>query len=154
MVLWLAALLETHPLYKTVKMMARRDVKRHQSPLHLLLHTFKIKPAKYETLTPSSHPPNRNDSLLTHIAESREESREEDLLEDSEVCVYSEVSGLNGEAGAAAILFRGGRELGMAHYHLVPLSWHTTYEAEIVSVLLMLQFVREEDEADTLYQVG
>ena len=75
-------------------------------------------------------------------------------MEDSEVCVYSEVSGLNGEAGAAAILFRGGRELGMAHYHLGPLSWHTTYEAEIVSVLLMLQFVREEDEADTLYQVG
>ena len=65
-------------------------------------------PAKYEMITPSSHPPNWNDSLLMHIAESREESREEDLLDDSEVCVYSDGSGLNGEAGATAILFRGG----------------------------------------------
>ena len=43
--LQLVALLETHLLPKIIKMMARRDVKRHRSPLHLLLHTFKIKPA-------------------------------------------------------------------------------------------------------------
>ena len=101
-------------------------------------------------MTPCSHPPNRNDSLLMQKAESREESREEDLLDDSEVCVYSDSSGLNGEAGAVAILFRGGRELGTARYHLGPLLRHTTYEAEIVSVLLALQLVREEDEADTV----
>ena len=38
----------------------------------------------------------------------------------------------------------------MAHYHLGPLLQHTTYEAEIFGVLLALQLVREEDEADTV----
>ena len=76
-------------------------------------------------ITPSSHLPNQSDSLLMHIAESREESPEEDLLDNSEVCVYSDGSGLDGEARATAILFQGGRELGMVHYHLGLLSWHT-----------------------------
>ena len=85
-----------------------------------------------------------------HIAESREESREEDLLDDSKVCVYSDGSSLNVKAGAMAILFQGGQELGTAHYHLGLLSRHTTYEAETVGMLLALQLVREEDEADTV----
>ena len=115
-VLWLAALPEAHPLHKIIKLTAHRDVKWHQSPLHLLLHTFKIKPANYEMIAPSSRPPNQNDSLLTHIVVSREESWEEDLLDDSEDCVYSDSSGLNGEAGATAVLFQGGQELEAAHY--------------------------------------
>ena len=38
----------------------------------------------------------------------------------------------------------------MARYHLRPLLRHTTYEAEIVGMLLTLQLVREEDKADTV----
>ena len=69
-VLWLAALPDTHLLHKIVKAMACWDVKRHRSPLHLLLHTFCIKPTDYELIAPGSWPPNRCDSLLAHIAGS------------------------------------------------------------------------------------
>ena len=149
-VLWLAVLPDTHPLHKIVKVTACQDVKRHRSPLHLLLHTFRIKPADYELIAPGSRPPNRRDSLLTHIAGSREESWEEDLHDDAKVCIYSDGSGLNGMAAAAAVLFWGGREIEATCYRLGPLSHHTTYEAEIVGVLLALQLVSNEDEADTV----
>ena len=98
--------------------MARWDVKQHRSPLHLLLHTFHIKPADYESIAPGSQPPNCHDSLLMHIAGSREESREEDLHDDAEVCVYSDGFGLNGVAAAAAVLFLGRREIEASRYCL------------------------------------
>ena len=88
--------------------MACRDVKQHRSPLHLLLHTFHIKPADYELIAPGRRPPNHCDSLLMHIAGSRGESWEEDVCDDAKVYVYSDGLGLNGMAAAVAILFQGG----------------------------------------------
>ena len=55
--LWLAALQESHPLYMLVKLTARRDVKQHRSPLHQLIHTFRIQPARFEKLSPPADPP-------------------------------------------------------------------------------------------------
>ena len=56
--MWLAALPESHPLYQPVKITVRRDVKRHRSPLHQLLHSFGIKLTNLETLSPVGRPPN------------------------------------------------------------------------------------------------
>ena len=56
--MWLMALPESHPLYKPVKLTVRRDVKQHRSPLHRLLHSFRIKPTNFETLSPIGCPPN------------------------------------------------------------------------------------------------
>ena len=50
--------------------------------------------------------------------------------------VYSDGSGIEGMAGVAAVLFRDSQEIQSLMYQLGPLTHHTTYEAEVVGVLL------------------
>src|SRR6266481_10151072 len=78
--LQLAALPETHPLYKFVRVSACRDVHRHRSTLHQLLHAFSVWPDVYETVCLMTRPPNRGNTFDTQmkIAASREASKEED----------------------------------------------------------------------------
>src|SRR6266481_6389547 len=61
----LAALPECHPLHKIVRQCAHRDVKRHCSPLHQLLHTFTVHPGEVETVTPTVRPPNKENDFCT-----------------------------------------------------------------------------------------
>ena len=68
----LAALPVTHPLHKPVQICARRQAKRHLSPIHLLLCAYNVDPSKYETIAPASRPPNRKRNMVTNIALSRE----------------------------------------------------------------------------------
>ena len=107
----LAVLPESHLLFKPVKVTAHRNVKRHRSPLHQILHAFKIQPTDFETLSPASRPPNCCDNLMTQVASSREESWNEDLLDKAEVCIYTDGSGLNDMAGAMAVMFQEGWEV-------------------------------------------
>src|SRR6266481_7662636 len=81
----LAALPECHPLHKLVRQCAHRDVKRHRSPLHQLLHTFTVHPGKVEMVMPMVHPPNKENSFCMRIASTREESHEEDHVDQVEV---------------------------------------------------------------------
>src|SRR6266481_4538462 len=76
--LQLATLPECHPLHKIVRQCAHRDVKRHCSPLHQLLHTFTVCPGEVETVTPAVRPPNKENSFCTRIASTSDESRAED----------------------------------------------------------------------------
>jgi len=147
----LAAVPESHPLHGTIQTVACRDVKQHRSPLHYLFHTFKIKPADYETIMSASRPPNCKDNLQTHVAANREDTHEEDLLDESEVCIYADGSGMDGKAAAVVVLYRRGTEVASLRYQLGPLAWHTTYEAEIAGVVLALQLVCKEETADTVW---
>ena len=83
------------------------------------------------------------------VASSREDSWEEDDADRAEVCVYTDGSGLDGRAGAAAVLFRDGHEMKALQYLLGPLTQHTTYEAEIIRVILAIQLIHKEGEANT-----
>lgn len=64
----LASLPQMHPLSRPVKVCARRLVKRHPSPLHILLHTLGIHPEKFETVTPAVKCPNMPVTFHTEIA--------------------------------------------------------------------------------------
>ena len=56
----LAALPETHPLFKPVWQSAQRLIKRHWSPLHHLFHAFNMRPSDCETIAPSVRPLNED----------------------------------------------------------------------------------------------
>ena len=60
----LATLPESHPLHKLVLICAHQWVKWHLSPIHVLLRTYKIKPAELEVCL-----------LTTDVAESRTAQR-------------------------------------------------------------------------------
>src|SRR6266481_3458489 len=147
--LQLATLPETHPLYKLVRASAHRDVRRHRSMLHQLLHAFGMWPDVYETVCPMTHPPNRGNSFDTRIAASREVSKEEDEKDQVVLQAYSDGSGLDGEAGASAVLYWDGQSVRTLRCYLGPLTRHTTYKAELAGILLMLELIGGSSEAVT-----
>ena len=63
--------------------------------------------------------------------------------------VYSDGSGIEGMAGVAVVLFRDGQEIRSLRYQLGPLMCHTTYEAEVVGVLLVAELIRKEHAVHT-----
>ena len=144
----LAALPDTHPLYKPLRIAARRDVKRHRSTLHQLIHAYGIRPDDYETISIASRAPNCRSGPQTQVAGSREESKEDDLRDEAELCAYADGSGLDGKAGVATVLYRRGQEVKSLRYSLGSLEHHTTYEAEIVGVILALHLLLEDEEAE------
>lgn len=145
----LAALPESHPLFKPVRQSARRFLKRHRSPLHHLFHAYSVRPQDCETIMPPTRPPNEASGLQLQVADTREESREDDERDKADVQVYSDGSGIEGMAGAAAVLFRDGQEIRSLRYQLGPLTRHTTYEAEVVGVLLAAELIRKERAVHT-----
>ena len=77
---------------------------------------------------PLTLPPNEISELRLQIADTREESREEDEGDKADVRVYLDGSGIEGMASAATVLFRDGQEIWSLRYQLGPLTRHTTYE--------------------------
>ena len=78
------------------------------------------------------------------IAGTREESKDKDAMDMADLRAYSDGSGIDGMAGTAAIVFRNGQEVKSICYLLGPLTCHTTYEAEVVGVLLALELIHRE----------
>ena len=77
----------------------------------------------------------------------REKSKEEDAEDKVDICVYSDGSGIEGMVGTAAVMFCDGQEATSLRYQLSLLTWHTTYDAEVVGVLLALELIRRESAA-------
>ena len=113
-------------------------------PLHYLFHAFNIQPSECETIAPAICPPNEDSVTQLRIAGTREESKEDDVEDRVEVCIYSDGSGVDGSAGAAAVLFWDGLEVRSVRYQLGSLTQHTTYEAEVIGVLLALELLHQE----------
>ena len=118
--LCLVALPESHPLFKPVRQSARRLLKRHRSPLHHLFHAFNVRPQDCRTIMPPTPPPNEVSALQLQIADTREESREEDEGDKADMRVYSDGSGIEGMAGAAAVLFHDSQESGRSGINWAP----------------------------------
>src|SRR6266481_3038839 len=83
------------------------------------------------------------------MPDKRESSRAEDRTDQAEVRAYSDGSGIDGHAGAAAVLYRGNWVIKTLRYFLGPLTQHTTYEAEVVGVLLALKLLTDEGDTHT-----
>ena len=78
------------------------------------------------------------------IADTREESKDEDAEDMADLRIYLDGSGIEGMVGAATIVFRDGQEVKSVRYLLGPLTHHTTYEAEVVGILLALELIHRE----------
>ncbi|VDC03412.1 unnamed protein product [Peniophora sp. CBMAI 1063] len=148
-VVCIAALPETHPLHQVACCSARRLPATFYTPLQYLFAMFpELHPDRVETIQPCRVNPGYADyPFTTHIAESREESQREDRELDTDIRVYSDGSGLDGQAGAAAVLvwFDGVRDTRRTLcYHLGPLTQHTVYEAEAIGIVLGAHLILTE----------
>ncbi|KAF5386185.1 hypothetical protein D9615_002532 [Tricholomella constricta] len=137
----IASLPEAHPLHKRIRNCTRYKVKRHRSPLHNLTDIYHLDPDDIETINPVRQLPTYQHPFTTHIAETREESLQENRDSEAHIKIYTDGSGYKGQAGAAAILIADDRTPTKMQYHLGPLSRNTTFEAEAVGVALGLQLL-------------
>jgi hypothetical protein len=60
------------------------------------------------------------------------------------VRVYTDGSGLGGEIGAVAVLYKGEMEKEQRRYHLGSMEEHTVYERECMGVLLGLELMKRQ----------
>ena len=97
----------------------------------------------------TSRPPNGTCQLTTDTASSRDNSKEADLTDGAALQIYTDGSGQDGMAGAAAVLFERGEVTRVLHYQLEPLEYHTTYEAELVGILLGVWIAQQALDADS-----
>ena len=58
--------------------------------------------------------------------------------------MYSDGSGIDGQVGEAAVLFRRNREPKVLRFHLGTATDHTVYEAELIGLMLALHLLRDE----------
>ena len=119
-------------------------VKRHTTPIHTLFHIFNIQPANVETVIPTIQCLNAVTSFITEIADTWDESKQANIEDTVDTHIYADGSGIDGMAGAAAVLYKSEQIISSLRYCLGTLEEHTTYEAEGVGVLLALKLLQRE----------
>lgn len=123
----MATLPQIHPLHEKIQWIEKHNVWRHKSALHHLIHSFKIKPSKIETIQTHSTKPNTLPPLTTRIASSKAKIIEELQELAGTTQVYTDRFCIEGQVGAAAVLYVNGRQVTTSCYHLGPGSEHTVF---------------------------
>lgn len=142
----IASLPRTHPLHKSIRRAARRQVKRHRAPLHNLAASLNVDPDMVETIPPVRANPayRKTVPVRLDIPSDKDASKRTDTSATEVIKVYTDGSSHNGKVGAAAILLRQGKPARILKLHLGTAEEHTVYEAELVGLLLGLHLISTE----------
>jgi hypothetical protein len=73
-----------------------------------MMHTFKLKPGLMEKVAAVRQGPKWEPDLAIRIMDNKEQAKEEEA-DGSQVKVYTDGSGYEGQVGAGAVLYRDGR---------------------------------------------
>ena len=153
--LQLAMLPATHPLHKPVTQAACKFMKRHHSPLHELMYKFKLKPDCMEKIAATRQGPKWEPDVAIRVAESKETVKEEDRLDMTPIKVYTDGSGYEGKIGAAAaVIYHNGVLKGRRRMRLGSTKHHMVYEGEGIGMILGLELIREERQAEGMVSMG
>jgi len=148
----LASLPQHHPLHKVINQAAKHvGIMRHRSSIHNLLATFQAYPGEVETIDTTRSTPRGGRSIpyTPHIAVNKDQAIQEHDASRYEIKIYSDGSAHGGGVGAAAVLYRPGKEPRALAYHLGSDKHHTVYEAEVVGLTLAAQLLLSEDSSNT-----
>ena len=155
-VLRLASLPDKHPLWKPVKKCANHLVKKHRSPLHLLLQLLDAEIATIGTKATKTSKPVAPEGRPFRICipPDKDCSKKEAQVASEEIQIFTDGSIINGEVGAAAILTRPGKGHRILHYHLGKASKYTIVDTELVGISLALQLIKTEKKARCHTMIG
>ena len=113
------------------------------SLLHRLIHdAYGMIPNEHETINIMHCDPKWQSAICTKIALNKKAAAEEEEDNKDEIQVYSDGSLIDGGIGAAAVMFRRGREEEILHKYLGKADKHTVYEAELVGIIFALQLIQ------------
>lgn len=142
----LAAHPPSHPLYTPVCCAAKRFVKCHHSSLHHLYYVLELDMDSIETIMHSHCPPNASTPYSIFIAESHEQAIADHNTNHNDIKIYCDSSGLDGNAGAAVVLYRAGwLQLQTLRFYLGSLDEHMIYKVEAIGLTLAVHLLSKED---------
>jgi ribonuclease HI/endonuclease/exonuclease/phosphatase family metal-dependent hydrolase len=138
----------SHPLHRAIEHARLNPPSKHLSQLDLLLKVFRLHNLRMETITPFPLLVRNKAKFTTTKAASRKESIAAEIMDDADFKIFTDGSGIGGEIGAAAILYRKGRRTPVRSLkaYLGHSSDHNTYEAEVVGILLATWLIRQYRE--------
>jgi ribonuclease HI len=127
-----------------VRRAARRQVKRHRSPIHNLLHTTGVNPHEFETIAPIRRIPSYRPAIECIISDDKEVALQaaEKNHTKCKYKIYCDGSGFKNEIGASALLYTGNQLTKTLHFHLGSEDKHTVYEAESVGLLMGIHLLK------------
>ncbi|RDB28923.1 putative RNA-directed DNA polymerase from transposon X-element [Hypsizygus marmoreus] len=140
---------EGHPLHLPVRNAARHLVQRHRTPLHELMHTYKMQPEKTEHITAARQSTKWVQHHKIVIPETKKRAVYEDEHDMTPIKVYTDGSGIDGQIGASAVLFRDGEVKSVLRYRLGSAKRHTVYEGECVGAIMGLKLILQERNVRT-----
>ncbi len=134
----------THPLQRLARKCCDRGDQKHLTNLHKLLNKYNLNPKEVETIKPPTHTSADPLPIRTLIADTREKSIQDEQEDKARYKIYSDGSGQDDQAGAAAVLMveDNPTPVRILRYHLGPTSRHTTYEAEAVGAILAAHIIK------------
>ena len=145
---WLASLPSSHLLYIHIRKAASRYVKHHRVPLNEVMQALDMRSDKLEKIRPVRCRSKWEPSVRMRILECRAKAVEEAKDGRCKVQVYADRSGTGGGVGAAAVLFRNGKEREVLRKHLGKEGNHTVFEAKVMGMALAAKLIRAEDYID------
>ena len=125
----LASLPEAHPLHAVFHKRTKWYIKTHRSPLHEIAALYSSAPEELETCGPV-HPPPASTTKAKITVGGANDSEEVVPLEDDEVQLFSDRSGLDSKVGAAAVLYKCGQGPRMLRYSLGSLEEHMVFKPQ------------------------
>lgn len=126
----------THPLHAEANDAKENQVTTHKSALHRLFQDDTLRVSKYETIETGRQPTAIIPGVTLRIDERDKALEWEETEHNTEVKIYTDGSGYEGNIGASAVLFNGGKKEGELRFHLGTDKEHTIYEGELVGIIL------------------
>ncbi|KAK7007234.1 hypothetical protein R3P38DRAFT_3212925 [Favolaschia claudopus] len=141
----LASLPSSNPIRHTFRR-CRRVPRFHRSPIHQLIHAFPIFRSDFETIDPQRRlVPLPAASVSVHIAATKDIARADldRVLARGGTCIFTDGSGFEDGAGAAAVVAAGRGEGIRRQKHLGSMSEHTVFESEVCGAILALDIIAD-----------
>jgi ribonuclease HI/exonuclease III len=147
----LGTLPDSHPLSKAIINARKRRIKRHHTTLHDLVWSYNIEPDKMEKIGHVGRDAGWTPICTTQIAKTLEEAHLEDEQDPAEIRIYTDGSGFDGHVGAAAVLWRMGRDDEKSMKARVgKMTQHEVYEGEGYGLILGLELLKNEENINTV----
>ncbi len=141
----LYSLPSSHPLYSQVRIGYKcQDIARYKTQFHLMPRILNLpQPDKVETIGPVCRRATYKPCFQTIVPENKKMALATVNYTSAEASVWTNGSGIDGKAGAAAVLKIGRRTTRVLRYHLGPLTHHTTFDTEAVGMVLGVHLLKE-----------
>ena len=97
------------PLYKPIQNTAKHLIKRHQTPLHDLMHRYKLHLQDIETISTTRYNTNWKPRMTIKIINDANNTIKDMEQDHPDVKIFTDGSGMEGKIGATAVLYINNR---------------------------------------------